>query len=90
MFARFGTSVTILARGEQILSAYEPEIAQSVADVFREEGIAIHTKATVSRVYGDERQVVVTLQVDGRQKELKAAKLLVATGRNTEYGTPGA
>jgi mercuric reductase len=87
MFSRFGTSVTILARGARILSAYEPEIAQSVADVFREEGIAIHTKTTVSRVHGDERQVVVTLQVDGRQKELKAAKLLVATGRtpNTEH-----
>ena len=87
MFSRFGTNVTILARGERILSAYEPEIAQSVAAVFREEGIAIHTKTTVSRVHGDERQVVVTLQVDGQQKELKAAKLLVATGRkpNTEH-----
>lgn len=86
MFSRFGTHVTILERGEQILSAYEPEIAQSVADVFREEGIAVHTKTKVSRVKGDERQVLVTLQVDGRQKELKATKLLVATGRkpNTE------
>jgi len=86
MFARFGTSVTILARGERILSAYEPEIAQSVAEGFREEGIVIHTRTTVNRVHGDERHVVVTLQVDGRQKELKAAKLLVATGRtpNTE------
>lgn len=87
MFSRFGTSVTILERGERILSAYEPEIAQSVADVFREEGIAIHTKTKVNRVHGDEHQVVVTLQVDGRQKELKASKLLVATGRkpNTEH-----
>ena len=87
MFSRFGTRVTILARGERILTAYEPEIAQSVADVFREEGIAIHTNTKVSRVHGDERHVVVTLQVDGRQKELKASKLLVATGRtpNTEH-----
>mgnify|MGYP001617526256 CR=1 FL=1 len=87
MFSRFGTSVTILARGERILSAYEPEIAQSVTEVFREEGIAIHTKATVIRVHGDERQVAVTLQVDGRQMKLKAAKLLVATGRtpNTKH-----
>jgi len=87
MFSRFGTSVTILERGGQILSAYEPEIAQSVVEIFREEGITIHTKAKVSRVHGDERQVLVTLQVGGRQKALKAAKLLVATGRkpNTEH-----
>ena len=81
MFSRSGTSVTLLERGERILSAYEPEIAQSVATVFREEGITIYTNTTVSRVYGDERQVVVMLQVEGRQKELKVAKLLVATGR---------
>jgi mercuric reductase len=87
MFSRFGTSVTILARGERILSAYEPEIAESVAAVFSEEGMAIHTKTTVSRVQGDARQVIVALQVDGQQKELRAAKLLVATGRtpNTEH-----
>ena len=87
MFSRFGTRVTILQRGEQILSGYEPEIAQSVANVFREEGIVIHTKTEVNLVHGDERQVGVTLQVDGRQKELKAAKLLVAMGRtpNTEH-----
>lgn len=87
MFARFGTSVTILARGARILTAYEPEIAQSVSEVFREEGIVIQTNTTVSRVQGDARHVVVTLQVDGRQMELKAVKLLVATGRtpNTEH-----
>lgn len=87
MFSRFGTSVAILERGERILSLYEPEIAESVADVFREEGISVYTKAKVSRVHGDERQVVVTLQVGGRQRELKAAKLLVAAGRkpNTEH-----
>lgn len=87
MFSRFGTSVTILERGARILAAYEPEIAQSVTEVFREEGIAIHTNSTVSRVQGDERQVVVTIEVNGRQKELTAAKLLVATGRtaNTEH-----
>lgn len=58
-----------------------------MAEVFSEEGIAVHTKAKVSRVHGDERQVVVTPQVGGRQRELKAAKLLVATGRkpNTEH-----
>lgn len=87
MFSRFGASVTILERGARILAAYEPEIAQSVTEMFREEGIAIHTNATVSRVQDDERHVVVTIEVNGRQKELTAARLLVATGRtaNTEH-----
>lgn len=87
MFSRFGAKVTILERGERILSTYEPDISESVAEVFREEGITLHTKAKVSGVHGDQKEVVVTAQVDGRQRELKAAKLLVATGRkpNTEH-----
>ncbi|MDN5940994.1 MAG: mercury(II) reductase [Nitrospira sp.] len=87
MFSRFGASVTILERGARILATYEPEIAQSVAEGFREEGIAIYTNTAVSQVQGDARHVVVMIEVNGRQKELKAAKLLVATGRkpNTEH-----
>jgi mercuric reductase len=87
MFSRFGAKVTILERGERILPAYEPEISGSLTGAFREEGIALHTQARVSRVRGDQKQIVVVAQLGGRQKEFKAAKLLVATGRkpNTEH-----
>jgi len=87
MFSRFGTHVTILARGARILMAYELEIAQSVAEVLREEGLVVQANTTVRRVQGDARHVTVTLRVNGQQKELYAAKLLVATGRtpNTEH-----
>jgi mercuric reductase len=86
MFSRFGAKVTILERGDRILPAYEPEISDSITEVFGDEGVALHTQAKVSRVRGDPKEVVVTAQVGGRQKEFKAAKLLVATGRkpNTE------
>jgi mercuric reductase len=81
MFARFGTQVTILQRGERILSHHEPEIAQSVTEVFRQEGIRIITNARVTGVRGDGRAVRVTMQIQGRQRELAAERLLVATGR---------
>lgn len=86
MFSRFGVKVTIVERGERILCAYEPEISESVAEVFREEGITLHLKTKVNRVHGDENEIILTAQIAGRQKELKAAKLLIATGRkpNTE------
>lgn len=87
MFSRFGTEVKILERGERVLSAYEPEISQSVMEVFRSEGITVHVNAKASRIQGDEKQVTMTALVGGRQIEVKAAKLLVATGRipNTQY-----
>ncbi len=78
---RFGTDITILERGERVLSTYEPEIAQSVMAVFRDEGITLHTHASVSRVQGDTKQVIVTTSINGRQRELRAAKLLIAIGR---------
>jgi len=89
MFSRLGTEVTILERGERVLSAYEPEITQSVMAVFREEGITLHTHASISQVQGDTKQVVVSASVNGRQRELKAAKLLVATGRRPNTGSLG-
>jgi mercuric reductase len=86
MFSRVGAKVTMLERGERLLSAYEPEISESVADVFRQEGITLYTQTKVNAVKGGDKQVVVAAQIAGRQRELNATKLLVATGRkpNTE------
>ncbi len=81
MFSRFGTRVTILERGDRVLPAYEPEISESITDVLREEGVTLHMKAKLRRVAGDEKEIVVQAEVAGRQTELRAAKLLVATGR---------
>lgn len=81
MFARFGTQVMILERGERILSGSEPEISESVAASFRDEGIAIHTGAKTVRVQCVDAQVAVTADIGGRQREFKAERPLVATGR---------
>lgn len=87
MFARFGSQVTILERGERLLSGSEPEISESLAASLREEGICIHTGAQVVRVQGDATQATVTALVGGRGREFKAVRLLAATGRrpNTRH-----
>src|SRR5204863_8749630 len=42
MFFRFGAKVTILERGEELLSyGYEPEVGPTIRAVFREEGIDV-------------------------------------------------
>lgn len=82
MFARFGTRVTLLARGDQLLAhGYEPEVGQVIRDLFVEEGIAVYTRTTVQRVRQEGAEVVVTTSRDGRPHELRAARLLIATGR---------
>ncbi|MGI8958299.1 MAG: mercury(II) reductase [Bryobacteraceae bacterium] len=81
MFSRFGTEVTILERGDRVLSAYEPEISQSVMEAFREDGIKIHTTANITNAQGDAREIIVTAQIDGREQGLRSGRLLLATGR---------
>ena len=82
MFSRFGADVTVLEQSEQLLAhGYEPEVGQSIGQVFSDEGIRVITRASVRSVRPDGNEVVVTATVGGTQREYRAAKLLVATGR---------
>lgn len=75
-FARFGTRVTILARGTLFLRE-DPLIGETIAQALAAEGIEVltHTQAK-SIAYRDGDIIVVT-----NSGELRADKLLVATGR---------
>lgn len=89
LFARLGSKVTILERGPRLLARYEPEISDSVRQVFQEEGITVATNARVSAVEGDEQRVSVTVEALGGRHHFSAARLLVATGRRPNTGDIG-
>jgi mercuric reductase len=82
MFQRFGVKVTILERSEQLLAhGYEPEVGETLGEVFEKEGITVITSASVKSVRQNGNGVVVKTQSVGQTRELRAEKLLVATGR---------
>ena len=81
MFSRFGSTVTILERGECLLSTYEPEVGLALGDILREEGLDVRTGARVVRARADHAGVVVTAEIDGRERTFAAARVLVTTGR---------
>src|SRR5260370_4743427 len=82
MFHRFGVEVTILERNEQLLAhGYEPGIGKTIGEVFEKEGIRFLTKVAVRSVRQDRGETIVSADVDGKARELRAAKLIVATGR---------
>jgi mercuric reductase len=82
MFSRFGTEVMIIERNAQLLAhGYEPEVGRSVGESFAEEGIQVVTKATARLVRQEQGEVVLTATVGGKEREYRAEKLLVATGR---------
>lgn len=76
-FSRFGTQVTVFEAADRLLALEEPESGDLVANVFRTEGIALHTGAAVEHVsYDDGRFAVKAGTVT-----VEADRLLVATGR---------
>jgi mercuric reductase len=82
MFSRLGTAVTILERNAQLLAGgYEPEVGRSIGDMFAEEGIQVVFNATAKAVRQDGSEVVTTALVAGRERQYRAERLLVATGR---------
>lgn len=75
-YARLGSRVTILARG-QLLSREEPAIGKTIAETFRAEGIEVLTSTQASHVaYAEGRFRLATTQ-----GKVAADQLLVATGR---------
>ena len=81
MFSRFGTKVTIVERGPEILRDYEPEIGSTLHGILEGEGIQVKTNTHVTRFTPDAAGLIAVLDVGGRQEQLRAERLLVATGR---------
>jgi len=85
LFARLGSAVTFITRGE-VASREEPETSQTLQAVLEQEGAQVVTNAEVTgveRVAGGRR---ISFRHDGRQEVLDVDEILVATGRrpNTE------
>ncbi len=82
MFNRFGTEVTIIDRNSQLLArGYEPEVGQSIGEIFADEGIQVVTRATIRSVRKEQGGIVATVVVGNRERQYRAEKLLIATGR---------
>jgi mercuric reductase len=82
MFSRFGTAVTILERSAQLLAhGYEPEVGRSIMEMFTDEGIQVVSNTSVQSVRQEGGQIVATVLVGGQERQFKAERLFIATGR---------
>ncbi|TML29061.1 MAG: NAD(P)/FAD-dependent oxidoreductase [Actinobacteria bacterium] len=86
VYARFGTTVTVVEALDRLLALEEPESSALVAKVFTAEGIGVRTGVKATRVEHDGQQFSLT--VDSGQP-LVGQKLLVATGRRANLGDLG-
>jgi pyruvate/2-oxoglutarate dehydrogenase complex dihydrolipoamide dehydrogenase (E3) component len=81
MFRRFGSRVTLVQKGGQLLPREDPDMAEALAAILREDGIEIILNAEALKVAGSGGEIRLTIRVDGRERGVTGSQLLVATGR---------
>ena len=81
-FARFGSRVTVLERGPQLLPREDKDVADALLEFIQLDGVDVHLNAKVAQVEGTSGgSVRVTLANKAGTSLLVGSDILVATGR---------
>ncbi|MFI5274907.1 MAG: mercuric reductase [Ktedonobacterales bacterium] len=82
MFRRFGSRVSIVQRGAQLIAREDDDVAVAVAEILREDGVEVLLETTPTRV---ERApgggIALTLRGSAGERTLTGSHLLLAAGR---------
>jgi pyruvate/2-oxoglutarate dehydrogenase complex dihydrolipoamide dehydrogenase (E3) component len=79
---RFGSQVTIVQRGPQLLDHEDPDVADGLLQLMKDEGIAVLLKTDVLSVGGRSgKSVQLQLRSGSTTSNLEASDILAATGR---------
>jgi pyruvate/2-oxoglutarate dehydrogenase complex dihydrolipoamide dehydrogenase (E3) component len=88
LLARFDVRVTLIQRSAQLLTGWDAQAAQVLADAFRQEGMTLHldTHLLDAGCDGNQRWVSFRCQITGDIVRVEADAALLALGRlpNTE------
>ena len=89
MFRRFGSRVTVVQAGPQLLREEDADVAAEVLKILREDGIDILLNARAQEV---KPGIALTVAIDGKTQTVEGSHLLLATGRvpNTDSLKPAA
>jgi pyruvate/2-oxoglutarate dehydrogenase complex dihydrolipoamide dehydrogenase (E3) component len=84
MFRRFGSKVTVIQSGPQLLHGEDPDVAAEVLKILRQDGIEVLLNARAQKV--TRANGVVSLELDSQPQTIDGSDLLVATGRVPNTG----
>jgi pyruvate/2-oxoglutarate dehydrogenase complex dihydrolipoamide dehydrogenase (E3) component len=80
VYRRFGSEVTVIEPGPQIVGREDADLAAAVQAILSDEGVSFLTATQLLSVQGRSGRKV-TLTVSGREQAIEASDILVATGR---------
>ena len=81
MFRRFGSRVTVVQSGAQLLSGEDPDIAEAVLRILRDDGIQVILDSKAARVAKIASDIELTVENSGKLQTLSGTHLLLAVGR---------
>ncbi len=81
-FRRFGSRVTVVDHGPQLLGREDADVAEAISSLFSDEGIEVALGAETERVEGRSGQVVrLRVRTAAGERTIEGTDLLVAAGR---------
>src|SRR5215207_4489968 len=87
MFRRFGSEVTVVQRSGQLMGREDPDVAEAVAEIMRQDGIEILLGAPTLRAeQTEDGKILLRVETSEGERTLEGSHLLVAAGSppNTE------
>jgi pyruvate/2-oxoglutarate dehydrogenase complex dihydrolipoamide dehydrogenase (E3) component len=82
MFRRFGSEVTVVELGKQLMGREDADVAEAVADIMHEDGIGVLLNTQARHVeQGDGGRIRLTVGTPEGERTLEGSHLLVAAGR---------
>jgi pyruvate/2-oxoglutarate dehydrogenase complex dihydrolipoamide dehydrogenase (E3) component len=81
LFRRFGSPVTIIQSAAQLLNREDPDVAEEVTKIVREDGIEVLLNANATHVEQTGKEIRLKVQSNPGTRTLSGSHLLVATGR---------
>ena len=88
LFRRFGSQVTVIQRGAGLLAREDPDVAEEVANIMREDGLEVLLETRpVSVKQLAKGNIQLTVQAKTGERTLNGSHLLMAAGRvpNTDW-----
>jgi pyruvate/2-oxoglutarate dehydrogenase complex dihydrolipoamide dehydrogenase (E3) component len=81
MFRRFGSRITIIQSGPQLLSGEDADVAGEVASILTQDGIDVQLNTKAERVQKEAAQIQVSTRTGDETRTVQGSHLLVAIGR---------
>ncbi len=82
MFLRFGSRVTLIQRGRQLLAREDEDVAEMIHDIMIEDGMEVLLESRPLRCAPDGRGVVLEVERPRGTERIAGSHLLLAAGRS--------